>query len=422
MEIKGLRYNRIHWAAIAFFIGILLCSMAVMAQPPKAYTVKNGRMYVQLPKNIAAASLDSFIHDFDLYDLGLSSFIKTGKPDSLVKMGWKVEVNNETGLVISKPFEPFEGLSKIDDKIFFKDRPNPLFPAVNNGIIFGANQFRNKSPFYTQDSIVRFFLRGHKNADRVMLAGSFNNWVPDQLSMLKTDSGWIYQVALGVGKWWYKFIVDGNWISDPDNNLSENDGLGNINSVFYKTNIGFALPGYQNAKKVFLAGSFNNWEEKQLSLKKTGSGWELPLYLAQGTHTYKFIVDGKWITDENNREVLPDGHGAYNSVIRLGKPHLFKLDGFQNAAEVMLAGSFNQWREFELKMNKTATGWELPYVIGAGNYEYKFKVDGKWIADPGNPVSSPVSGNSFLILEPNYTFRLKGFKNAKKGFPGRRFQ
>ena len=172
----------------------------------------------------------------------------------------------------------------------------------------------------------------------------------------------------------------------------------------------------QNAKKVFLAGSFNNWEEKQLSLKKTGSGWELPLYLAQGTHTYKFIVDGKWITDENNREVLPDGHGAYNSVIRLGKPHLFKLDGFQNAAEVILAGSFNQWRDFELKMNKTATGWELPYVIGAGNYEYKFKVDGKWIADPGNPVSSPVSGNSFLILEPNYTFRLKGFKNSKKVF------
>ena len=79
-------------------------------------------------------------------------------------------------------------------------------------------------------------------------------------------------------------------------------------------------------------------------------------------------------------------------------------------------GSFNEWREDELEMTKTAAGWELPHTLGAGNYEYKFIVDGKKITDPASGVSSPVSGNSYLIIKPNYTFRLKGFSNAKQVF------
>jgi 1,4-alpha-glucan branching enzyme len=67
-------------------------------------------------------------------------------------------------------------------------------------------------------------------------------------------------------------------------------------------------------------------------------------------------------------------------------------------------------------MNKTSDGWELLYTFGPGNYEYKFIVDKKWITDPANPISSPASGNSFLIIDPNYTFRLKGFKKAKSVF------
>ncbi|HYC28359.1 MAG TPA: glycogen-binding domain-containing protein, partial [Chitinophagaceae bacterium] len=160
--------------------------------------------------------------------------------------------------------------------------------------------------------------------------------------------------------------------------------------------------------------SFNDWDPNNLPLKKTVTGWEVPLYLAEGTHAYKFVVDGKWIADPTNNETIPDGQGNVNSVIRLGKPHLFRLNGYENAREVMLVGSFNDWREFELPMKKTANGWETTYTLGDGNYEYKFKVDGKWMSDPANPTSSPSSGNSYLIIHPNYTFRLKGFKDAKE--------
>jgi hypothetical protein len=69
-------------------------------------------------------------------------------------------------------------------------------------------------------------------------------------------------------------------------------------------------------------------------------------------------------------------------------------------------------------MKKNSTGWELPYVLGPGNYEYQFIVDGQRMPDPANP---PLTRNgdkdkSVLILGPNYTFHLKGYENATNVF------
>jgi len=402
--------------SMTIMVIILLWLANSHAQQVPSYSIKNGRMYIFVPKTITIGALDSFVTHFDLVDLDLRNFFKTNNPDSLGKLGWKIEVQNEKGVVITKGFEPFEGIKSPANKMIFQNRGRPLFPAVNNGLRYGVNRFKNKWPFTTTDSVVRFFLRNHKDARQVRLAGSFNDWVPNQLSMQKTDSGWIYHVKLGPGKYWYKFIVDGHWITDPDNQVAENDGFGNTNSIFFRTNISFSLPGFQSAKKVFVTGSFNNWKPNELAMRKTEPGWELPLYLADGTHTYKFVVDGRWYHDEKNPEKLPDGNGAFNSVIRFGNPVLFKLPGYTNAQQVVLVGSFNGWREDELKMTKTSTGWELPYALGSGNHEYKFKVDGKWVSDPANPLFSAVSGNSYLVVNPNYTFRLKGFENAKEVF------
>jgi hypothetical protein len=61
-------------------------------------------------------------------------------------------------------------------------------------------------------------------------------------------------------------------------------------------------------------------------------------------------------------------------------------------------------------MKKTATGWELPYTLGPGNHTYRFIVDGKEM----NPTGiAGGKGNAYFIIEPNYTFRLKGHNNAK---------
>jgi 1,4-alpha-glucan branching enzyme len=197
--------------------------------------------------------------------------------------------------------------------------------------------------------------------------------------------------------------VDGNWQVDDDNALRENDGLGNMNSVYFKTNVIFQLKNHQNARKVYVAGSFNNWKPKDLEMIRTSDGWELPMYLADGTHTYRFIVDGKWMIDPDNKDQVPNEFNETNSVLRIGIPVLFTINGNLQLPEVLLSGSFNNWRRNELFMKKTADGWELPYNLGPGNYEYRFASKGKWISDPQPP----------LIIKPNYTFRLKGFPDAK---------
>ena len=64
-------------------------------------------------------------------------------------------------------------------------------------------------------------------------------------------------------------------------------------------------------------------------------------------------------------------------------------------------------------MKKTGTGWELSYTVGPGNHQYHFIVDNK-VVTQSNAAENP--GNSYFIIEPNYTFRLKGFKDAKTIF------
>lgn len=417
-----MEVNRTRWlfSLLVRFIAfmLLLPSLSHAQESVTKYSVKNGRMYIEITRDASKEELNAFIAKFDLEDLYLREFFSGNRADSLRKKGWRVEKNNETGFVISKPFTPYEKINDPVDRMIITEKHPTFaerFPAKNNGIVYGYNRFRNKHPFRQDDSVVVFFLRNHVTADRVMLAGSFNDWKPNALAMKKTDSGWIARVKLGPGKYWYKFVADGRWMVDNDNLAKENDGYGNINSVFFVTNTRFYLKGYTGAKNVSLGGSFNQWRSGDLKMERSGDGWTLPLYLSEGTHTYKFAADGAWITDETNASRLPDGKGGYNSVISLGKPQLFRLNGYQQAKEVKLAASFNNWRDFELPMVKKNGGWELSYVVGPGNYEYKFKVDNAFIADPSNP-SATGNGSSYLIIDPNYTFRLKGYPAAQKVF------
>jgi hypothetical protein len=408
------------WVRFCLCLLILFTVTAAVelsAQPDaKHYTVKNNRMYIALGKQLSDASVDSFTRQYNINDLALKKYIRGLLLDSLKILGWKIEIDNNEVFVISKPLFGLDHIDGPANKIRLAEEEGSFasrFPAVNSGIKYGYNRFRRKSPFEIQDSVVTFYLRNYSNAKRVMLAGSFNDWKPDALAMTQTDSGWIARVKLGPGKYWYKFIADGRWMTDEDNRLNENDGLGNVNSVYFKTNTVFRLDGYSSAKTVYLSGSFNNWDKNGLPMIKTASGWELPLYLADGTHTYRFVADRRWFEDPANREHFPNEYGEFNSVIKIGKPYLFYLEGHTDAKQVVLTGSFNGWRNDELFMKKTEKGWELPYALGPGNYEYNFIIDGKWTAAPANANINKGSGNFYFVIRPNHVFRLKGYGDAK---------
>ncbi len=402
---------------------IMLAQQVCVAQPPvKVYKIKDGKIFIMLDKKISLSSLDSFITNYGLDDMQLEKVIKNNLFDSLVKAGWMLEINNNELIALSKKLDGVGSFKDPSASISITDKlsnQHTSFPAVSSTVKYGINRFKNKKLFAINDSIVTFFLRNHTNAKQVNLAGSFNNWSPTSLKMTATDSGWAADVKLGAGKYWYKFIIDGNWDIDQDNKLVENDGEGNDNSVYYKPNYIFRSHSFKDAGELYVAGSFNNWNEKELPLVKTSTGWSLALYLAEGTHTYRFIADGQWREDPENKDHFPNEFGEYNSVVRLGKEHIFKLDGFINASSIMLVGSFNSWKDGELAMKKTNDGWILPFALGPGNYEYTFKVDGKWVSGENNKTvtTDANKANYFnLIIDPNYIFHLKGFGDAKDVF------
>ena len=79
-----------------------------------------------------------------------------------------------------------------------------------------------------------FRLQGYPDAAVVTLAGSFNNWDQSQLVCGREGAAWVCRVDLMPGEYTYKFIVDGNWVLDPDNPNTIEDEAGNTNNVLVK--------------------------------------------------------------------------------------------------------------------------------------------------------------------------------------------
>jgi 1,4-alpha-glucan branching enzyme len=69
----------------------------------------------------------------------------------------------------------------------------------------------------------------------------------------------------------------------------------------------------ENAKSVAIAGSFNRWGAKPMF--KVNGKWACKVDLAPGTYQYKYIVDGTWIVDPANTNIVDDGFGNKNSQI-----------------------------------------------------------------------------------------------------------
>src|SRR4051812_3829442 len=68
---------------------------------------------------------------------------------------------------------------------------------------------------------------------KVFVAGAFNGWSTDK-TPLTGPSGkgeYVADVPLGPGKYPYKFFIDGQWMTDPSNPDTTDNGMGDKNSV-----------------------------------------------------------------------------------------------------------------------------------------------------------------------------------------------
>ena len=72
------------------------------------------------------------------------------------------------------------------------------------------------------------------------------------------------------------------------------------------------------AKSVALVGSFNGWSPAAHPMVATGSDglWSLVILLAEGEHTFMYLIDGKiWLAPPLAEDFVTDGFGNTNGVV-----------------------------------------------------------------------------------------------------------
>ncbi len=74
----------------------------------------------------------------------------------------------------------------------------------------------------------RFDEKGEKTPQKVLAVGSFNGWNQAAHPLTRDENGvWRREVWLEPGEYVYKFVVDGDYIPDPDNSFQTSDSFAN---------------------------------------------------------------------------------------------------------------------------------------------------------------------------------------------------
>ncbi|MCK8479722.1 hypothetical protein [Psychroserpens algicola] len=289
--------------------------------------------------------------------------------------------------------------------VSFAQNKDKGYRFEGNDVVFTFNRYDyEKFTDNTTEEKIKF---EDLTIDNVVVAGEFNNWSLYDWKMTKVNDN-TYELRKSIAdfkdeySWEFKFIVNNQFWAEPskyDANIKLAERKGSSLNVYNlkmdikaaipnnNGNVRFRLRGYQDAKKVIVAGSFNRWNENDFQMYKIENGWELKLNIKPGEYEYRFIVDGHWMEDPSNPSKVTNEFGEFNSYINIGKYVTFLLKGYSNAKQVVLAGSFNDWNESDIKMEKGDNGyWRYRMPLPAGKHYYKFIIDGNWTLDPENPI------------------------------------
>lgn len=122
-----------------------------------------------------------------------------------------------------------------------------------------------------------------------------------------------------------KLIITDNGSVLPVSNINLHYTDGSVESlVLIKSKkVKHTVKFYPNnyVHSVQIAGDFNSWNPEGYNFSFIDNCWQYTLEIEPGNYSYQLIVDGNWIKDPLNNEVLENGYGGYNSLLRVPFPN-----------------------------------------------------------------------------------------------------
>jgi 1,4-alpha-glucan branching enzyme len=95
--------------------------------------------------------------------------------------------------------------------------------------------------------------------------------------------------------------------------LKASIGMPQMTGAQHEVEFTFSAP---KAKKVSIAGKFNEWNTSSTPMKKSKDGtWSIKIKLSPGQYEYKYFVDGAWASDQLCSELVSNPFGTNNCVI-----------------------------------------------------------------------------------------------------------
>ena len=248
----------------------------------------------------------------------------------------------------------------------------------------------------------------------------------ERVPMQRTVPGiWQADVHVPAGDYEYRFVADGEWISDVGNPRFNRWDDGSVWSQFSVPGETDAFANYRRtepspaaepvpaaaaaagesappenadgkiavrfrfyaplAREAAVVGTFNDWNgERNRMVRGDGGIWECTLPLDEGIYEYKFKLGSDWFWDPDLPPQAPGG----NSVLTVKRPPPAFADGPLVRPE--------QWQEPACILLEPATGLHAfqqellrAYVVVLGNDRYGLKIaDGSLLNPdllPGNP-------------------------------------
>jgi hypothetical protein len=428
-KIKQKKFSLIGLALLAF---TCVCSPKIKQESVLGYRIENNEVVFEFDKTqYSSASQNHKKGKIDFSELKIDQVAVSGEFNGWSQDGWRMVRINENIFQLRKKLSDFEDKMSwqykfIINENYWVEPPHYIKNRIHIYDPSKGKEYENMLmilPSLKGNTV--FKLKGFNTAEEIYLSGSFNNWDTHKHKFGIEKGEWVCRVNLDSGKHFYKFIVDGHWMIDPANPNTEYDRDGNLNSVLYITDepkpqkpktdsvlptnrplTRFELYGFAQAKNVVLTGSFDSWSKKKYQMERVDSVWKIDLPLPDGKFEYKFLVDGNWMRDPKNP--VYSGFPPYdNSVITVGKPDTFRLEGFKNANKVVLSGTFVDWSENKIQAKLINGVWLATVFLESGKHHYKFIVDGEWILDPKNPLKEKTDYVNSVYFKGNTVFEYR---------------